>query len=60
MSGQKYGTDDLDKNLVKWNGVLNVLEVWGDLQSSAEAPPFNQAVASFLKAVVKKPWVIAC
>ena len=44
LRGQKSGTDTIGKNLEEGNGVLNVLEVGGDLEPSAEAPQFVKLV----------------
>ena len=46
---QKPSTDALGKNLEEGNGVLNVFEVWGDLQPAAEAPPLAPGSSVFLE-----------
>ena len=51
MRGQKAGTDVLGEKLEKGNGVLNILEVGGDLDPSAEAPPLAPGGGVFIEDV---------
>ena len=37
------------QNLEEGNGVLNVFEVWGDLEPAAEAPPSDPGSSVFLE-----------
>ena len=46
---QKAVTDALGKDLEERNGVLNVFEVEGDLQPSAEVPLLAPGVGVFLE-----------
>ena len=49
MLGQKAGTDGLGFVLEEGNGVLNVIEVGGDLELAAEAPPLAPDGGVFLE-----------
>ena len=49
LRGQKAGTDVLGGNLEEGNGVLNVLEVGGDLEPVAEAPPLEPGSGVFIE-----------
>ena len=49
MRRQKVGTDVLRENLEEGNGVLNVLEVAGDLEPAVEALPLAPGNGVFLE-----------
>ena len=55
LRGQKAGTDALGKNLEEGNGVLNVLEVGGELVPAAEAPPLAPGGGVFLEDSDREP-----
>ena len=52
---QKAGTDALGENLEEGNGVLNFLEVEGDLEIAAEAPPLAPGVGVFIEEGGREP-----
>ena len=49
LRGQKAGTDALGGNLEEGNGVLNLLEVGGDLDPAAEALPLAPGGGVFIE-----------
>ena len=49
--------DALGENMEEWNGVLNVLEVWGYFLPAAEAPPLAPGGGVFLEDSVQETLV---
>ena len=55
LHGQKSGTDALSKNLEEGNGVLNILEVGGDLEPAEEALTLAPGSGVFLEDGGREP-----